>query len=701
MDSVQASGDEPPAQGRARVARTVVCENMACSVLPLAHLSIEILEVPLQHDQATAISYTWGEFDRTKVPIGHLVTDGNNIVSVELGKEWVVSDFIDRLGSLSSQRPIWLDQLCIPQRDEAIRQALASVPTIYRTFDVAVLMPGRPCRCLGDFLAETAEADANADPESAETVDSLGELVAKYSRCLNFTAPSSWASRLWPRQELMYSQRIRCVWAARDAPPCVPELYGDEEAAHLAPYLASMRESLLSQGYTERQVGFMLRSHLTDVDNYAVTEVLAYAKGMDGTGKTTGAAFFEFLAGKLLDNGTRTMETMDDFVTGLNFMTNSFSFNQRTRTATQTRDYVLSVWIDCPGYTVPSDFKRVSLGGLMQNAAEQLATNHNLNLLTTAPRGLFDATSPRSTCWDPEQYFTSAQVNSLRDVYGPVYTDPTFFHSSSSGRVPLTLTPNGYGPLSMEAQEYDLCLEDLRQGLGEKEAKQVIILQLSRMIQNWTESSFSAVRDSLITSLNDLAQESRLKYPHGLPPGMVEEVLPLVLMAKLLGEDEVPDELLKPLYNNISETFEEMLWGTEHIETVLYGMMAVALRLDVNALRDKSVKIMLSGGTLDTMRLGFCRGDIDILSVNSQAEMDEIKSVRMNPDLPSQQKRRERGGLIFEAVKVGGLRRAGELLPAFRVFGVWIPLQNRTERDCNAELMMRDGQRNQLGALLV
>lgn len=37
-----------------------------------AHLAIEILEVPLKHDQATAVSYTWGEFNRTIVTIGPL-----------------------------------------------------------------------------------------------------------------------------------------------------------------------------------------------------------------------------------------------------------------------------------------------------------------------------------------------------------------------------------------------------------------------------------------------------------------------------------------------------------------------------------------------------------------------------------------------------------------------------------------------------
>lgn len=69
---------------------------MSCkdSVLPrdLFSLAVSVLvhrnpEVPLKHDQATATSYTWGEFDRTFVPIGHLKTDGSKVISIELGKE--------------------------------------------------------------------------------------------------------------------------------------------------------------------------------------------------------------------------------------------------------------------------------------------------------------------------------------------------------------------------------------------------------------------------------------------------------------------------------------------------------------------------------------------------------------------------------------------------------------------------------------
>lgn len=116
MSQVQATGDQPSA----RVAKALLCQDEGCSISSSPHLSIDILQIPIRRDQAVAISYTWGKFDRTLVPIGHLNNNGSKIISIELGSEWIVPNFVKRLDSLSSKSPIWLDQLCIPQKDEEI-----------------------------------------------------------------------------------------------------------------------------------------------------------------------------------------------------------------------------------------------------------------------------------------------------------------------------------------------------------------------------------------------------------------------------------------------------------------------------------------------------------------------------------------------------------------------------------------------------
>lgn len=133
------------------------CSAQSCTWSPdsRTHLVIRNREIDLENDdeksRAIALSYTWGEFERTERLIGHN-TMGEGI-SLTLGAEWAADEFTSRLVTLSFERgACWIDQLCIPQRDAEIRKALASIPTIYRTLDVVVLMPGTPCKCLGEKL---------------------------------------------------------------------------------------------------------------------------------------------------------------------------------------------------------------------------------------------------------------------------------------------------------------------------------------------------------------------------------------------------------------------------------------------------------------------------------------------------------------------------------------------------------------------
>jgi hypothetical protein len=106
----------------------------------------------LQQDGgAVAISYTWGEFERTRRVVGHNST-GEDVV-LTLGAEWNTEDFANRLALLCLERgACWIDQLCFLQGEAEVRESLASITSIYKTLNVVVLMPGAPCRCLREYL---------------------------------------------------------------------------------------------------------------------------------------------------------------------------------------------------------------------------------------------------------------------------------------------------------------------------------------------------------------------------------------------------------------------------------------------------------------------------------------------------------------------------------------------------------------------
>lgn len=652
-------------------------------------MSIDILEVPIRHDQAVAISYTWGEFNRTKVPIGH---DGNKLISIELGEEWILPEFIDRLASLSSSTPIWLDQLCIPQESKAIRDALASVPTIYRTFDVVVLMPGRPCECLGKFLAESGGPVAPEVDQETLTVPQalpLATRVERYARCLNFIAPSSWVRRLWPRQELMYARRIRCEWASNTTAQCVRQDYGDDQAANLSPYFAALRASILGRDpIPEGEVRLALVRRVAELVAYAGAEVIAY----DNSSMT---AFYEFLGGRVLEKSSSAPATVHEFMRVFEFLMHGLDSANGTRTATQDRDYVLSVWVDCDGYVIPEDIRDWSMRALLQDATDQMAARHNWNLLTTAPRGLFGSARQhgKSACWHPEQYFESVQVQSLRDVYSSVFAFSPFFHSFPGGIVLFRPVPGDGRPFALSAQavDYDVFVKDLANNFGEdhqEAAKQSLLSQLNRMVLKWAKlRSSHAIQEHTSTTMSDLCRELLGPWDVQSPEAVQEDLLMMFIMATLHSDTNAPADMQtipqRESHKHASTILKDKEWGLQQVERPLYKLMAMALGLDAGVCKSKNVRIMVSGKSPDDMRLGFYRGDLDMASLNSRAKMGEVKSVKMNchpqgrPDIP------KGGDLIYEAVKMSGAYSH----PRFEVFGVWVPLHDREEGGWNAEAL--------------
>jgi Heterokaryon incompatibility protein (HET) len=231
------------------------------------HLLISNHEADLEKEEeingATAISYAWGEFERTERLIGHN-TNGDNI-SITIGGEWDTESFTNRLVLLSFEgRGCWIDQLCMPQKESEIRKALASIPTIYRTLDVVVLMPGAPCKCLceGFEALKVAKEFGNHD----DYISVMGSILKDMERCLNFFPNSSWFNRLWTRQELLYSRRISMAWAEIRDTPCVnlgpnfPPGQGEqvaddcyvtaEQALDLAPFARLVYQRAAEENYS-------------------------------------------------------------------------------------------------------------------------------------------------------------------------------------------------------------------------------------------------------------------------------------------------------------------------------------------------------------------------------------------------------------------------------------------------------------------
>lgn len=132
------------------VASFTFCDDEACQFAESTHPLVSTSYVPLKTGNAIAISFTWGEFDRQEASLGHDATGRE--VSMFLGCEWNRSDVVERLLHMAyaltpdeTPMPFWIDQLCIPQDNEAvIRSTLAAIPQIFNLFDNVAVLPGSP-----------------------------------------------------------------------------------------------------------------------------------------------------------------------------------------------------------------------------------------------------------------------------------------------------------------------------------------------------------------------------------------------------------------------------------------------------------------------------------------------------------------------------------------------------------------------------
>jgi hypothetical protein len=133
------------------------------------YLSVDLCYLELATENAVAISYTWGRFSQQDVSIGHRLDKPAESLNLNLGLEWSLPGLLHRLVEISSEYGgIWIDQLCLPGKDDDIRDILAKIPTIYRTLNAVVLFPGSLCPCLRE---EQMRRENGVQSESQTTDD--------------------------------------------------------------------------------------------------------------------------------------------------------------------------------------------------------------------------------------------------------------------------------------------------------------------------------------------------------------------------------------------------------------------------------------------------------------------------------------------------------------------------------------------------
>lgn len=201
------------------VARFAPCDCAEYSSNRRPHAAIDVFQTKLDPRNAVAISYTWGEFHRRDVSIGHRTGHPMVNVTMNLGMEWDIPELQARFIELChSYNNLWIDQLSKPQQNDEVRRLLAKIPAIYSTLNLVVLFPGSLCTCLSRDIEEFEERATQGKTHSSDADwENLPELI----KCYNALGFCSYPYRIWTRQEFLYSNHIQVVWNLQQPAACL------------------------------------------------------------------------------------------------------------------------------------------------------------------------------------------------------------------------------------------------------------------------------------------------------------------------------------------------------------------------------------------------------------------------------------------------------------------------------------------------
>ncbi len=438
-----------------RVASFIYC---TCSAFEtqLDHLAATITDTELTNTQnnAVAISYVWGESDRESLILGHMHGEPGKAVTFTLGSEWLKDNFAKRLVELSTDYgSCWIDQLCIPQKEEAIRLTLAAIPAIFRLLPVVALLPGSLCPCLRKayrnheicWERQDKAPDILMDSSLMVTIRSLGEAMFG-STCRYSNGRCSWTERIWPSQELRYSTSVRLMWANPEDAACEEIIHrddapgpsidwdtktiGDPAGRKVSPKSMKSHDVSWDDQQTRRKnsdFGFAIGTFLAPYTSNLVSQ------------RSAMICAARFLLGfQLVRDASRhgsEGEPQSDVDKILSFRTTCAILGRSKCAATVDRDLIISVFVDHGQYTIPPAFRSSSPWTLFEDGLKQIQLGF---IPSRCPRGLLDAQA-MTAHWDAALGPQRSRISASRDLYG-LFDWTDFSQISASCQVPLTVT---------------------------------------------------------------------------------------------------------------------------------------------------------------------------------------------------------------------------------------------------------------------
>jgi hypothetical protein len=340
-----------------------------------------------------------------------------------------------------------------------------------------------------------------------------------------------------------------------------------------------------------------------------------------------------FLSGIEIENGScgkgrGSMSDIERFLSQLGGLAESL------RAATQARDYVASVWVDCPGYVLPVRFKSMELADLLEDAVLQLEKNHGISLLVQAPAGIFGATEATGL-WRPSTYLKHLKVTRADQIYGVLVHPYRPLRIGLGDTIALRVFDEAPQPLSFRSRSFHQTFS------GKCTAE--IFDSINDIVYEWPEF----VHNRFLSS-----RSNDLKERHPSDRSAESTLFSTLILESHLSKDP-------------SSPYAKRVWkpGYPEFDTAptVHDMAAGALGLDSNLCRKERLALRLS---LEAPAfIGFMKWTDKLRGAYADGRVVTICTGRAN---------RNSGFSLMEAVQVeltsGNYR--------YEIIGVWVPMQN-------------------------
>lgn len=297
---------------------------------------------------------------------------------------------------------------------------LQNMPTIYRAFEVVILLPNAPCSCFREALAAY-----EADDETFRDTNGDFELYKTQDKCPNAIPISSYHFRLWTKQEFAYASQISIhycglpggscgvgyswLWAASRIPTNRPgqlskwaqRKYEDS----LAAVTAEVQSELMAWSSFRAALVAGRDNLISTIWEFYLKQDLDYHIGALNRHLVLCA---KFLLGAKLE---RTASKQDEVFI--------FASANLQHLATVKQDFAVAVFPAMKGYVVPTEWADMPLPDLLTNGLEQYEQRHNSRMQTILPKGLFEI-GPASMRCVPTMYLRHDMVSNYSQAYGAI-----------------------------------------------------------------------------------------------------------------------------------------------------------------------------------------------------------------------------------------------------------------------------------------